>query len=206
MCDAKVRPLTARELMTPPAVILRIDMPLHEAAELLTHSGMHAAPVVDGSTCCVGVLSVSDIAHWIAREHEQKGRLPQTCGFQEKAREPRGRETVKCTLESACVLQQVKELADGKECLVCCDARSVPTDWQIVELESSPGSTVRDYMTTTVITAQPTTPVPELTRRMLDNNVNSLIVLDASAQPIGVITLTDLLRALSHLIGTGDSV
>jgi len=81
--------------------------------------------------------------------------------------------------------------------LGCVEPHSVPSDWQVVALESAPGTTVRDIMTTVVITAEPTTPLPELARLMLSHRVHRLVVLE-DRRPVGVVAVDDLLQVLAH--------
>ncbi len=56
--------LTAGDLMTAPVMTIPQDMPLREAARLLSGAHISGAPVVDGSGRCVGVLSSSDFVTW----------------------------------------------------------------------------------------------------------------------------------------------
>ncbi|MBN9119884.1 MAG: CBS domain-containing protein [Planctomycetes bacterium] len=191
--------LTAGDLMSRDVETVGADAPLREAAEFLIRCGVHGAPVVDGAGRCVGVLSVTDLARWASGREGPKVRPPRTCAFQEKCREPGGRETVLCRLaEGACPMQRLREMADGKLGLACIEPNSVPVDWQTVELEALPSAAVRDFMTTTVITADPSTPVHELARLMLDHEVHRLIVLDAERHPVGVVAVNDLLQVMAH--------
>jgi CBS domain-containing protein len=193
-------PLTADDLMSRDVETVGADMLLRDAAARLNRLGVHGAPVVNDAGWCVGVLSVSDLARWGASRGEQRTRPPRTCSFQAKHREPGGRETILCRLpEGVCPLQRLQEMPDGKLVLACSEPHCVPTDWQIVELESLPGEAVRDFMTTAVVTAEPGTPVPELARLMLEHQVQRLLVLDPPGRPVGVVTVNDLLQVLAHL-------
>jgi CBS domain-containing protein len=191
--------LTAADLMSRAVVTVGADMPLREAAVYLARREVHGAPVVDDVGRCVGVLSVTDLARWASGSGEPTVRVPRTCSFQTKCREPGGRETALCRLgEGACPFQRLKEGADGKLALACIEPHCVPVDWQVVELDSLPGEAVRDFMTTTIVTTEPGTPVPELARVMLDRQIHRLIVLDTEDHPIGVVTVDDLLQVLAH--------
>jgi CBS domain-containing protein len=53
--------MTARELMTAPAVTVRADSPTPLAARLMTHHGLKRLPVVDEERRLVGVVSRSDL-------------------------------------------------------------------------------------------------------------------------------------------------
>ena len=60
--------------------------------------------------------------------------------------------------------------------------------------------TVGDCMTRRVITAAPNTPVEEAARLLHENRISSLPVLDGD-ELVGILTETDLLRALVELFG-----
>jgi acetoin utilization protein AcuB len=59
---------------------------------------------------------------------------------------------------------------------------------------------VREVMTSAVITASPTTPVEEASKLMYENRIGCLPVIDGH-ELVGIITETDLLRALVELFG-----
>lgn len=189
--------LTACDLMTRDAEAVRDDLPLRDAAAWLTRRERRAAPVVDASGQCVGVLSATDLVRWVAGLADATPRSP-TCGYQEKYRAPGGRETVLCRLaDGACPLQQRRELA-GRTALACAEPYSVPSDWQVVQPEERPGAVVRDVMTTDPVTAGPATPAAELARLMLDRGVHRLVVLDDDRRPVGVVSASDLLQVMAH--------
>jgi CBS-domain-containing membrane protein len=190
------RPLTARDLMCRDVKTIAAETPLREAVQQLARWEIHGAPVVDDAGRCVGMLSVSDLARWYAIRHPQVP-LPRTCSFQAKQREPGGKETILCRLpEGVCPLQHLREMADGKLALVCTEPHCVPTDWQMVEVESLSGEAVRDLMTTVVITAKPETPIRELAQSMSEHHVSRLVVIDPGGCPVGVVTVNDLLPLL----------
>jgi CBS domain-containing protein len=189
---------TARDLMSVELVTIDASMPLREAAAMLAKRKIHGAPVVDEQGRCVGVFSVTDLARWVSGVDQTNIPAPRTCSFQGKCREPGGHEITTCQLpEGVCPLQRVREMSDGSQVLACIDPNSVPTDWQMVELETLPGEAVRDYMTTVVVAAPVEATIPELARAMLDQHVHRLFVLDAQRHPVGVVTVTDLLRVIA---------
>ncbi len=199
MSAAENQLLTAGDLMSRGVEAVSADLPVREAAQWLARREVHGAPVVDAEGRCVGVLSVTDVARWAAGRGEPRSQLPRTCAFQEKCREPGGRETVLCRLaEGVCPFQRLRELADGRLAVACAEPHCVPVDWQVVELESLPGDSVRDVMTTAVVTVDPATPVHELARLMLERQVHRLVVLDGQRRPIGVVTVSDLMQVLAH--------
>lgn len=198
MIDTETRTPTAGDLMSRDVETVRADAPLREAAAKLAARGVHGLPVVDDGGRCVGVLSASDVARWEGGRGSPRPRLPQTCTFQTRRREPGGREAVLCQLaQDACPFQRLRALADGRLALACAEPHCVTADWQVVELEPLPADAVGDVMTTTVVTADPDTPAPELARRMVDRRVSRLVVLDPQGRPAGVVTAGDLLHLLA---------
>jgi CBS domain-containing protein len=71
-------------------------------------------------------------------------------------------------------------------------------DWQVLDLESLPRTSVGEHMTTDVVTVSPSTPIRDLAQRMLDAHIHRLIVTDALRRPIGVVTSTDIVAAVAH--------
>lgn len=191
--------LTAGDLMSRDVKSIRVDTPLREAAVQLARWEVHGAPVVDDSGRCVGVLSVTDVTRWVSWQDRPRTEQPRTCSFQETYREPGGRETVLCKLpKGVCSFQRIREMTDGKIAIACCEAHCVPTDWQMVEVDSLPKDAVRDYMTTALQTTRAETPVDELARQMLANSVRRLIVVDPAGCPVGIVTVDDLLQVMAH--------
>lgn len=74
--------------------------------------------------------------------------------------------------------------------------------WQ--DLESTAGQgptaprTVAQLMGTRVLSATPTTEIPEIARVMLDEQVSAIPILDGGRRPMGILTTGDLLRAIVH--------
>lgn len=58
------------------------------------------------------------------------------------------------------------------------------------------GERVRDFMVTRVITATPETTVREIARTLMDQRVGAMPVVDPDGRIVGMITRTDVLRAL----------
>jgi acetoin utilization protein AcuB len=72
------------------------------------------------------------------------------------------------------------------------------------ELESidspgpSAGHTLTRVMNSRVLSATPTTEVREIAHVMLDEQVNAIPILDSSSHLIGILTTSDILRAIVH--------
>jgi CBS domain-containing protein len=189
---------SAADLMTHDVRTIPDSMPLNEAAQRLTEFGVRGAPVVDDNGRCVGVFSVSDLARWTAGRSRMESMIPNTCSFQEKIREPGGRETVLCLMaEGVCPFQKSDCTKCGKDVLSCSQPHCVPSDWQMVECE--PGAaTVRDVMTTEIVSVTPDTSASDLARTMLEHRVHRLLVLDVEHHPVGIVTVGDVIRMLAY--------
>ena len=191
--------LTASDLMSREVTTLEANLPLKEAARQLMSANVRGAPVVDEEGRCVGVLSVSDLARWMAARTEPRAELPRTCNYQEHHRVPGGKLSVLCGLgEGSCSLQRSRELPDGRSAIVCSEPNCVPTDWQIVEMEARPEERVREQMTTAIVSVEPDARLPELARMMVDRGTHRLLVLDPDRKPVGVVSVDDLLQVLAH--------
>jgi CBS-domain-containing membrane protein len=59
--------LTADEIMSRDVVTIPSKMSLRAAAHLLAESHVSGAPVTDEAGRCVGVLSATDLVHWVDR-------------------------------------------------------------------------------------------------------------------------------------------
>lgn len=189
---------TAMDLMNRDVRTFSEETPVSEAARRLAEFGLEVVPVIDRAGRCVGVLSVSDLARWVGGRCQGQSPLPRTCAFQAKPRNIGGRESVQCLLaEGVCPFQRFEQTSDGKPAVVCTQPHCVPTDWQMVELESAP-AVVRDVMTTEVVSVEPNTSIAEIARMMLDRGVHLLLVLDGDERPVGVVAINDLLRVLAQ--------
>lgn len=60
---------------------------------------------------------------------------------------------------------------------------------------------VRDVMNTNVLTTRAETSLADAARSMLDNKVGALVVVDEREELLGIVTETDLLRCLVHMLG-----
>jgi predicted transcriptional regulator len=190
--------LTAADMMSRVAIILREWMPLRDAAEKLLQAGVHGAPVVDAGGRSVGVLSVSDLARWASRKDGRPPTLPRRCWHLERYRAAGGEESMLCTLPAdTCSFQTPKHLPDGRTVQVCQEPNCVCLEWQMVEMDSLPAEDVRHYMTAEPVTVEPTAPIREVARRMLDAHVGRVVVIDSTGGPVGVVSVTDLVAAIA---------
>lgn len=147
--------LTAADLMSQPVHVVSASMPLREAARLFSRAQISGAPVVDGSGCCVGVLSATDFVHWAEKDRQAE------------------------------IMRRANE-------------GEAWSDWQMMELDSLPKDEVRRYMTADPVTVEPGTRVAVLAQIMLDAHIHRVIVVGENHQPIGVVSVTDLLAAVAR--------
>jgi CBS domain-containing protein len=52
-----------------------------------------------------------------------------------------------------------------------------------------------------LVTGTPETPLVEVARHLADRKIGCLPILDASGRPVGILTTTDVIRALARLAG-----
>jgi CBS domain-containing protein len=189
--------------MSPHVVRLPEEMALNDAARLLLRNHIGGAPVVDDDGKCVGVFSTTDFLRKSETHPEVKESsaepLPMTCSFQAKHRLPDGEEIVGCTLPlGVCPIQVVQDGPNGEIMIICSQPHSVPTDWQVVDLENLPTDKVHCYMTPDPVTVHADSSLPVLARMMLDAHIHRIIVVGTEGRPVGVVSSTDVLAALAY--------
>jgi acetoin utilization protein AcuB len=71
-----------------------------------------------------------------------------------------------------------------------------------LESVSSPGQSVghklAHVMSSRVLSATPTTEIREIAHVMLDEQISAIPILDSSRHPVGILTTSDILRAIVH--------
>jgi CBS domain-containing protein len=126
---------TVGELMTRDAIVVSVDTPASEVAELLDRFGISGLPIVDWAGLLVGVVSQTDLLRVRATE-------------------------------------------------------DLWARW--------PGLAARHLMTRPALTVSAETPIDEAVAQMESNHVHRLVVVaDDGATPIGVLSTTDLVRAMA---------
>jgi CBS domain-containing protein len=75
-------------------------------------------------------------------------------------------------------------------------------DWEMDDDAHDPKladkAKVRDVMTLDPVMVEERTPIGELAKMMLDAHIHRVIVADAQQRPVGIVTTTDILAALSQ--------
>lgn len=190
--------LCAEEVMSRDVVTIPHTMSLRAAARVLRRNQISGAPVVDELGRCVGVLSATDVLHWVEKGcPETVNEPPPACTYQIKGRLLTGEPAVICTLaEGTCPLQVMHPTTGGRHVATCLQPRGILNDWQQTH-ENEPADSVARYVTTDLVTAEPLTPVVELARRMFEAHIHRIPVLDEQGRPVGVVTSTDILAALA---------
>lgn len=75
------------------------------------------------------------------------------------------------------------------------------TDWQMIDVAGLPAAPVAAYVTPDPVTVRAETPLPAVARVMLDRTAHRAVVVDADGFPVGVVSVTDVLRAVARAGG-----
>ncbi|QEL16739.1 CBS domain-containing protein [Limnoglobus roseus] len=191
--------LSARDLMCRDLTVIRETAPVQEAAAALRRAAVHGAPVVDLDGRCVGVLTLTDLLNHATPRAGTPHPLPIACPFQDRVAGGHGE--VICQLpDRACTLQRHQRTPAGQDRIVCRDPHTVATDWQVFDVESLPPEDVAHVMTPDPVTIDETADVRSIARRMTDAGIHRVIVVDAEARPVGVVSGTDLIAAIAYAV------
>jgi CBS domain-containing protein len=195
-----LRGLTAGKLMSFEVVTIPESLPVRDAARRLAAARVSGAPVVDESGCCVGVLSVTDIARWATLPPAPSAGPSRTCSFWEHGCGAAGEDVAVCQLApGACALQRRQAGPNGKPLTACTQPHGVCVgEWQVLEPAETSDGTVREFMTPDPVTASADTPIRSLTRMMIDASVHRVIVVDDAGRPVGIVSSTDVLAAVAR--------
>ena len=191
---------TAVQFMSRDIVTVSPDVRLRDAARRLAAAGIRGAPVVDEVGCCVGVLSVSDIARWAANLPPPSADRSRTCSYWEYRRNVAGEQVAVCKLDvGACALQRPRFGPDCDLPNICSHPYGACVgEWQVLEAVDRSQATVREYMTPDPVTAPADTPIRTLAQMMIDASVHRVIVVDDAGRPVGIVSSTDVLAAVAR--------
>jgi CBS domain-containing protein len=126
---------TVGDVMTPDPVVVSVDCPLAEVAELLEFYSISGLPVLDWSGFLAGVISQTDLVRAEASE-------------------------------------------------------SLSSSWSRLA--------VRDVMTRPALTVPRGAGLEEAARLMTQQKIHRLVVVDADDEPVGVVSISDLVRAMAE--------
>jgi predicted transcriptional regulator len=167
--------LTARDLMSSDLLLLSEAMPLRDAARMLIRYRISGAPVVNGDGRVVGVLSSSDFVRLAGREKERQ-----------PADESR----------AFAGAFQSSAAAERSE---CAQSVGIFCDWQMAEFDDLPADSVHRCMSRDVFAVSDQATVQEMSRKMVQAHIHRLVVVDGDHMPLGIVTSTDILNAVSQL-------
>jgi CBS domain-containing protein len=190
--------LTTSDLMSRDVITIPHEMSLRAAAHLLFQNQISGAPVVDADGRCIGVLSATDLVHWVEDGGHGAEDVPlPACPDQVEGRLLSGEQTVICTrAKGICPLQEMRPTTGGRHTAVCLLPGGVHSDWQQVT-RNLPASAVSRYMTADVVTVGLQTPLPKVARTMIDAHIHRVMVVDEERRPIGVVSSADLVAAMA---------
>ncbi len=69
---------------------------------------------------------------------------------------------------------------------------------EVVTIDNAPESEIHRYMTAQPVTVTPTTPIGELSQKMVDAHIHRVLVVGEQNRPCGVVTSTDVLAAVAR--------
>jgi len=209
---------TLGEVMSRPAVTLRADSPLGQAAAMMAKQDVKRLPVVDGDGRLAGMLSRVDVLGAVTPAVKaQRARPPEgaqrTVGDAMAARVP----AVAADADLPEVVERMVE--GGFKRVIVLDAAGRPlgliTDGDLVARvrpETRPGllnalarrgrapedgALARDLMSPGVLTVPADLPVGEAIQHALANRRKRLVVVDGEGRVIGIVDRQDLLRAVA---------
>jgi CBS domain-containing protein len=67
-----------------------------------------------------------------------------------------------------------------------------------INIDESPDTEIRHYMTAKLVSAAPSTPIGELAEKMVDAHIHRLLVVVDQNRPCGIVTSTDILAAVGR--------
>jgi CBS domain-containing protein len=73
---------------------------------------------------------------------------------------------------------------------------------ELINIDDSPDSAIRNYMTAHPIAVGPTTPIGELARKMVGAHIHRLLVVVDHDRPRGIVSSTDILAAVARAAQT----
>ncbi len=69
---------------------------------------------------------------------------------------------------------------------------------ELINVEDSPDSEIRNYMTAQPVTVTPTTSIGKLAEMMIDAHIHRVLVVMDHSRPCGIVTSTDILAAVAR--------
>lgn len=176
------RVLTLRDIMTPDPVTVDESMTLREAVEVLRAAGVSGAPVLRGETL-VGVLSATDILEF----EVEAPNVPREQEAEVEVEEPSDED-----LDDAPGAYFVDRWSDAEADVWIRISESDGPEWdRLQEYE------VAEVMSQDLIALPPDASIALAARRMVDEQVHRVLVLDGD-ELIGVVSSFDIVRSVAE--------
>jgi CBS domain-containing protein len=174
-----------QEIMTRDPVTLSGGMSLREAIEVLRAAGISGAPVLEGSHV-VGVVSVTDILDLEASSPGVPPERREMLDFGE-IDTPSSREDV----EEAPGAYFVDRWFDAESDVWSRISETDSPEWDRMEEHD-----VAEVMSRKLVTLPPDAPVSSAARRMVDDRVHRVLVMEGD-RLVGVVTTMDVVRSVA---------
>jgi len=184
-----IHALTAEDLMNRNPLVIPQQLLVRNAVALMDQARVRVAPVVDENARCVGMLTPIDVLRWVEAGRPEAVVGPVVaCPYQVCGRLLNGDGAVICTLAGGgCPFQVAQPTTGGRHTEICVRRGT----------ESWPFGTLSCYVTKDVVTVRPAVPLPALVRQILDPRTDRVVVLDEFDRPIGIVSATDVLSAIT---------
>lgn len=182
------------EIMTRDPVTLYGGMSLREAIEVLRGSGICGAPVLQGGDV-VGVVSVTDILELEASSPGVPPERREMLDFGELDT-PSSREDV----EEAPGAYFVDRWSDAESDVWTRIAETDSPEWDRMEEHE-----VSEVMSRKLVALPPDAPVSAAARRMVDDHIHRVLVMDGD-KLVGVVSTMDIVRSVANAAGTATPI
>jgi CBS domain-containing protein len=187
--------LEAANVMHHDFVVLSRQTPVREVARILHRARANGAPVVDEQGRCVGIVLPADILRWVdAGCPETVMGALNACPYQVRGRLLTGEQADICMLaHGSCLFQAARPTTGGRHTELCMRQTT----------QELPFGAAACFVTTDNITVRAETHLPDLWRRMLDQHIDRLVVVDENDRPNGIVSALDILAAIVNEVERG---
>jgi CBS domain-containing protein len=181
--------LRVKNVMTREVFTFGEDTPVAETLDILTQRRIGGAPVVDSEGRVLGIVTNSDIINLLKRQAEAVRKSEK---MEEKHEGSPGRESVVLDILSFATLDWFWYLWNR---------RYVENEFRELESEMLSGITVKEIMTSKVVTVREDEPLSVVPRLMNRYSINRIPVVDVKNHLKGIVARADIVRALGEQLG-----